>query len=176
MSTSEKQLLTKELEASTAALKQSVIGMSDEAAGKRPAEDRWSVLEILEHVIIVDGNFRRMAEEGRRLEVPQLDSAREAALIDRALDRTQKRAAPERSLPKGQFTSVDEAFHALDGNLERNRAFISQYAPDLQRLEIDHPRMGKFTAYEAMRILPNHARRHVEQIEDLKRDQSTVTR
>lgn len=168
MATEDIRSLTEALTASTAHLKQSIAGSTEDAAQSRRSDGGWSPLEIVEHVLIVDSLYRAWVEAGTPLEAPQRDASREAALCQLVIDRSKKRSAPEPSLPKGKFQNIPEAIAALDANLEVNRAFVETLTDNIRRIEIDHPRFGKFTAYESMLIIINHTRRHIGQLEEMK--------
>jgi hypothetical protein len=166
MPTPDTETLQTQIEQSAGLLIARLSGLSDETARSRPAQDRWSVLEIVEHILLVDARFRARIEEGERLSAPHSDPTHEAALLKFVIDRTQKREAPEASRPQGRLRSVQEALHALENNLQINRAFVARYGPDARCIEWEHPRFGRCTGYEGLLIIAGHTRRHVAQIEE----------
>jgi hypothetical protein len=166
MANPDTETLQTQIEQSAALLIATLSGLSEETARTRPAENRWSVLEIVEHVLLVDARFRARIEEGQRLSAPHSDPAREEALLQFVVDRAHKREAPEAARPQGRFRSVPEALHALEDNRQSNRAFVARYGPEARWIEWEHPRFGRCTGYEGLLIIAGHTRRHVAQIEE----------
>src|SRR5580658_3237180 len=72
-----------------------VSGLTEEQARTRPAPDRWSVLECLEHVSFVERRFLGMVRASEPGTPAERDAAREAAIEERVLDRSNPRIAPE---------------------------------------------------------------------------------
>src|SRR5579871_2933871 len=70
-------------------------------AGRKPAADRWSVIECMEHVTRVETLLLDRLQ--RSDAAPALDSGKEAALAARLADRTERRDAPEAVRPTGWF-------------------------------------------------------------------------
>src|SRR6266853_1929755 len=78
-----------------------VTGLTDEQARTKPAPDRWSVLECLEHVSFVERRFLGMVKGSEAGPAAERDAAKEAAIEERVLDRINRRTAPEAVRPTG---------------------------------------------------------------------------
>jgi len=156
------------LEKSSEDFHASAKGLPESMATTRPEENRWSVLECVEHVTTVEEIFLKRLAGGEHKEVPPEDKTREAALALRFVDRTTKRQAPETVLPKGRFTSLAEGlerFHAARGSTLQ---FARERAADLYTLASVHPVFGPLNGVEALMIIAGHARRHAEQIREVR--------
>jgi hypothetical protein len=143
-------------------------GLPESLANTRPEENRWSVLECVEHVATVEEMFLKRLTSGEYTEAPLEDKAKEAALAARVTDRSTRRQAPETVLPKGRFTSLDEGlerFHAARG---RTLQLARERAADLYTLASAHPVFGPLNGVEALIIIANHSRRHAEQIREIR--------
>src|SRR5437016_188485 len=88
-----------QLESARAELIVVVGSITKEQARTRPASDRWSVLECLEHVNFVERRFLGMLRQSETGIPAARDPAREAALKERVLDRSSRRTAPEAVQP-----------------------------------------------------------------------------
>lgn len=146
------------------AVLEAVRGISDEDAARRPAADRWSVLECLEHICVTEDSMYeafttripRVNEPGRR--------DREDDIIRGTLLRLDKIVAPDRLRPTGRFASVAEA---LD-HFSRGRARISRYVETCDRdnrlYRAKHPTIGEITGEEFLIVIALHPARHASQI------------
>src|SRR5580698_409539 len=80
-----------------------VSSLTDEQARMRPAPDRWSVFECLEHVSFVERRFLGMVKQSEPATPAERDAAKEAALSERVMNRSTKRTAPEAVHPTGKY-------------------------------------------------------------------------
>jgi hypothetical protein len=143
-------------------------GLPESLANTRPEENRWSVLDCVEHVATVEEIFLKRLASGEYTDAPPEDKAKEAALAARVVDRSTRRQAPETVVPKGRFTSLAEGlerFHAARG---RTLQLARERAADLYTLASVHPVFGPLNGVEALIIIAFHARRHAEQIREVR--------
>jgi hypothetical protein len=140
---------------------------------QRPAPDRWSAAEVLEHLTLVERLF------GGRI-VKAVDAARSglsaeahprAPLPDpveqRMVDRVNKRQAPEPALPTGSV-DVASGWSALEGNHENLRAALAGCdGLALSQVTLDHPFFGTMNVYQWVELMAAHEGRHTEQIKEI---------
>jgi hypothetical protein len=93
---------------------------------------------------------------------------KEEALAARFVDRTTKRQAPEAVLPKGRFTSLAEGLKQFQSARDCTVQFARERAADLYTLASVHPAFGPLNGMEALMIIAGHARRHAEQIREVR--------
>ena len=74
-------------------------GISPEQAVAKPAPERWSVLECIEHVVVVERRFLGWISNGTAIE-PQRDTDKELRLFSTVRSRATKVEAPKWSVPK----------------------------------------------------------------------------
>ena len=146
----------------------SAKGLPESLAKTRPEENRWSVLECVEHVTTVEEMFLKRLAGGEYTEAPPEDKTKEAALAQRFVDRTTKRQAPETVLPKGRFTSLAEGLQQFQSARDSTLQFARERAADLYTLASVHPAFGPLNGVEALMIIAGHARRHAEQIREVR--------
>jgi len=168
MSPAEKIAIVSVLEASRDDFQAATAGVSESLAKTRPGENRWSVLECVEHVTTVEEIFlARLASGETTGEAPPEDVAKEAALQLRLADRSTRRQAPEAILPKGRFTSLAEGLDAFDAVRARSLQFARDHAADLYALVSSHAVLGLLNGVEAMTIIAGHSGRHAAQIREV---------
>ncbi len=134
----------------------------------KPAPDRWSVAEVLEHLSIVErGALMRV----RALiqEAPAVDAPAALTPIDRDFlkNRTKRIMAPDRIQPTGTV-SVDAALTALENSREELLAVLGEAeGRDLSQVTQPHPALGPLDGYQWIAIIGGHEMRHSLQIEEI---------
>lgn len=147
----------------------SASGVPESLAATRPGENRWSVLDCVEHVITVEEIFLKRLAEGEYQEAaPPQDKGKEAALAEKFVDRTAKRQAPETIWPKGRFTTLAEGLEQFQAARARTIQFAREHSADLYTLASEHRLFGPLNGVEALIIMAGHARRHAAQIREIR--------
>jgi len=165
--------LAADLEALAAA-----VGDLDQAhADWRPAPDRWSVGEVLHHVVLSNRSFARvvgkLVEHGRREGVaarpegrrswPRLRSIAEVRASGPV--RNPERVTPARGLPiEGLRRELAESHHAVAAQIPALGAL------ELAELKFPHPLGFELNLYQWADIAGAHERRHLGQIEAILAD------
>jgi hypothetical protein len=153
------------LAADRANLRAAVERVPAAARGRRPAPDRWSVAEVIEHLAIVEertvGALAPLVATAPPLGTPRL-----ATHLDRTAlrDRTLRVVAPELIQPSGTV-DADTAWAALD----RSRAALlavldTAEGRDLTTIGRTHPRLGQLDGYQWIASIGGHEERHAAQI------------
>jgi hypothetical protein len=143
-----------------------VSGLTDEQARTRPAPDRWSVLECMEHVNFVERRFLGMVKASEAGPPAQRDAAKEAALEERVIDRSSPRTAPPAVHPTGKFTSISEALQDFNAARDETLRFASEQGVNLLTRSASHPVLGPLNGAEALLLIAGHGRRHTVQIRE----------
>lgn len=161
------------LDASRQALRESVAAIPSAARTARPAPDRWSPVDIVEHLSLVEARFSAVVG-GKIAEALHaglgLESQPRQALPDRIrtllADRTGKRTAPEAAVPSG---AMDEhtAWEAADKARAGFRAAVlSADGRALSSVIHEHPFFGPLNVYQWVELIAAHEMRHVAQVRE----------
>jgi hypothetical protein len=143
-------------------------GISNEQSKMRPAPDRWSILECVEHVGRAEnGMFGMLTTQMVPLGVAA-DRSREDRLIRGAVDRSQRVMAPDRAHPVGAFATLAEALNDFHEKRSRTIAYIEGYAEDLRSCSMQHPVVGPCTGHEFLILMALHPARHAGQIREVR--------
>jgi DinB family protein len=163
---------------------ETTTGLSDAQFRFKPApvdgNARWSIAEILEHLVIVHQRIlTRVAEQLPAAPAPPPD--RDSRLLDSIVmekipDRSFKVKAPEFIQPTGRMSPA-EALAAIARDYQRLETFLKS-TPDLRGHIIESAPMRVVTngAYDTMDgyqfalATAAHDQRHVRQIEEVKQD------
>ncbi|MBO0938363.1 DinB family protein [Fibrella sp. HMF5335] len=161
-----------QLDSSQKALHDAVQGLSAAQSIAKPAPDRWSVAECVEHIVLVEGGiFGRLQTGMQQDEAPEKRAEIQVSdlYLTKAL-RSRKTAitAPAPFEPTGRFGSLEAALAAFD----EQRAAIIDYvhsAPGNWRTHyFKHLVFGTIDAYQTLLLFAGHCERHRKQIEEVK--------
>jgi uncharacterized damage-inducible protein DinB len=156
------------LEESRQEFHKAVEGLEEAHASLRPAPERWSVLECMEHVVNVEHRFLGRLQSAERVETPAIDKAREDALRERVVNRSQRAEAPEMVRPSGRFRNLPEALEAFDAARADMARFVEAHHPEIYLLVSSHARFGTLNGYEYVLIAAGHSSRHAAQIREIR--------
>jgi hypothetical protein len=147
-------------------------GLSDAQWNFKPAPDRWSVAQVMEHIAASE-DFLRTADTEQVMKSPAGDPGRDVAKMDAAVianvpDRSRKAQAPEPLVPTNRFGSPEGSVkHFLESRSETEK--FLKTTPGLRDHVGDSP-MGKLDAYEFVLLIAAHSERHTKQILEVKAD------
>lgn len=182
----EAKLTTSELDRASIYLQQTQTmvlgateGLSDEQWNFKPAPDRWSIAEIVEHMVLTQAFFLGPVRESlAKAPAPRTtDTASvDQAVINQVPDRTAKFQAPEFLRPTGRWTPAE----SMD-RLMKNYAELTTYlktAPDLRQHAVEAPALkavskGAYSTmdgYESILLTAAHTERHTKQILEVRAD------
>ena len=105
--------------------------LTEEQARTRPAPDRWSVLECLEHVCYVERRFLRMVRESEAGRPAERDATKKAPLMENVADRSNRRTAPETVHPLCRYQSISEAVQDFNAVRDETLRFASEEGVNL---------------------------------------------
>jgi len=156
------------LRASAAEIRAAADGLSDVQAKQKPAPEKWSVLDCVEHLVITEGRMQGRLENPESAGVPPADRAKESQILTGAANRTNRIQAPEPSRPTGQFPTLGEALKEFDAARGKTIALAERHGPGLYALAIVHPVFGRLNGTELMVLVAAHSRRHAEQMREVR--------
>jgi hypothetical protein len=155
-------------------------GLSEAQWKFKPAPDRWSIAENLEHMVTVQERVLGPVREQLAQAPPPpagTDTRKiDAIVLEKIPDRSLKAKAPAFLDPRGEW-SLGATLERLNRNYEGLVDFIES-TPDLRRHVLESPPLkvvtnGEFTsmdAYQWALTVAAHDERHVRQIEEVKAD------
>ncbi|GAC1619001.1 MAG: DinB family protein [Candidatus Acidiferrum sp.] len=147
-------------------------GLSEAQWNFKPAPDRWSVAQVMEHIAASEDFLRGMVIE-KVMKAPA-DATRDLKKTDEAVlamipDRSHKAKAPEPLVPTNRYGSADGSMkHFLEAR-GTTEEFLKS-TPDLRAHAADSPLGMKLDAYEWVLFIAAHSERHTKQILEVKAD------
>jgi DinB superfamily len=138
----------------------------------KPAPDRWSIAECMEHIASAEDYIRGMVVE--KVMVAPAAPGRDVVKIDEAIvanvpDRTNKVQAPEPLKPTNRFGSPQAAIDHFVESRAKTEEFVKDTA-GLRDHAADSPVGTKWDAYEFVLLIAAHSERHTKQINEVKAD------
>lgn len=154
-------------------LKSVVTNLSDEQAGFLPDDESWSIMNIVEHLAVVEeGMIKICAKLLREAQVKGIEANGEAKISPDFLRKiaeshNQKIKAPEMVRPTGTKT-ISESLTKMDEN-RRKLSEIRQLFETVEcsDFKFPHPVFGELTAHEWLALIGGHEWRHLQQIKKL---------
>ena len=148
--------------------------MPRELRGVKPAPDRWSVAEVLEHLALVETSIakliaRRGAEARAAGVGPETETRTVLFTLDsaRVLDRRESITAHERVSPQGGL-DADAAWAALSkAQGEMRDAVIGVDGLALGEITYPHRTLGTLDLYQWITFTATHEMRHIAQIREI---------
>ena len=134
---------------------------------QRPGPDRWSVLEIAEHVAIVEKRLCGLIRNAQPGTEPPADARREDAFATGLAAREDRVMAPDVVHPTGAVKSLEEATAAFEQARAETLAFVASN-PDLRTVNVKHMRFGQVSGYEMAAVLASHPARHAKQVAEAR--------
>ena len=160
------------LHATRKMLLDSVAALSDAQWRFQPSPDRWSVGQCAEHIVLTEERLFSLITE-KILKSPAAPEkataeqrAKDAQVLERMSDRSQKAQAPEALVP-GPATSRTELLERFKQVRDRTIAYVDQTEAPL-RLHFASVPGGEMDAYQFLLMIAGHTDRHVQQIEEVK--------
>lgn len=164
--------LLAELDATRQALAQAVAAVPPARRELQPTPGRWSVAEVLAHLVIVETRSARAiaglaAAAPARDGAPMREDAEHGLDMTRLLDRTRKVNAAEVLHPTAPLDAA-EAWAALEAARKAlHDAIVAADGRDLSVVHATHPVLGVLDGYQFIAAIGGHETRHTAQIREI---------
>jgi hypothetical protein len=154
-------------------------GLSKAQWNFKPAPDRWSIAEILEHMVLAqDYVLGPVREQLAKAPPPgERDNRRvDEIVIAQMPDRTAKFQAPDFLQPTGRWT-LEQSMGRLLKDYGELRRYL-EATPNLRNHEVDAPALkaiskglyGSIDGYQAILLAAAHTERHTKQMLEVRAD------
>jgi uncharacterized damage-inducible protein DinB len=166
--------LVEYLDATRASLLDVAALVSPDRFAERPAPDRWSAAEVMEHLARVEGSCARvvgkLSAEARRNGVgAESEESSVLQVLDHLplKDRTKRLEAPELVAPSGGWTR-ERALEAIAASrTDMMRAVADAEGLALGSVRFTHARLGELDLYQWILFVGKHEERHTAQLQEI---------
>lgn len=138
----------------------------------KPAEDRWSIAEVAEHILISEQGLKEIIN-GPLMSSPKTEASGEnrgEMIMTFMRDRSQKFQAPEQARPTGRWPSQKEFLAAWNAERTATIEWVKATDADLHGHRFENPAFGMADGNEWLAFMVGHAERHVLQIDEVMAD------
>ncbi|HEV2688746.1 MAG TPA: DinB family protein [Bryobacteraceae bacterium] len=167
----ERQRALDSLTKSRQTLLDAVEGVSETQARWKPAPERWSVFEYVEHLAVSDDALIALIERSLKTpaqpETEEERRAREAKIRATPIPRGANNA-PEAMKPSGRFATLGAAVSAFLDARERSLEYARTTSDDLRSHFSPHPVLGPLDCYQWLVGNAHHAETHAAHIRELR--------
>ncbi|MFD6207662.1 DinB family protein [Peribacillus sp. NPDC060253] len=143
-----------------------VTGLSDEQLNAHPEEGRWSIVQVLDHLYLMERAITKSIADKLQSDerIPAGDKP-----IELTLNREVKVQAPPYVIPSESFQTLNEVKDKLS---DSRKAFLHlvDHAKenDLEQKSFPHPLFKELSLKQWIPFVGLHEKRHLKQIEELK--------
>lgn len=176
MNKTEKEICLKSLADTQTALLATLATVSDEQFLARPAEDKWSMAELVEHIILVDRSILKGIHKfgATPSAAPIVSTLILEKIVDRVADRSRKVPAPKYFIPKGMFATKAEAVAGFKKHRASIDEFIQTTELPLKLIGFPHQIFGVLNGVDWLVFMAGHCERHRLQMEEFKPNLANV--
>ena len=146
-------------------------GLNDEQLRSKPGPDKWSLLEIIQHLVLSEREVLQNIPESKKLAARErgLRARLSYALVLAVLKWNIPAPVPSDGMVPDGNTSLSELQQKWDENLSWLREYLDTLGPeDLPRAVFRHPIVGPMTVAQTTYLAKLHFDVHLRQIKKVK--------
>jgi hypothetical protein len=145
-----------------------VAGLTDAQWKFKPADDKWSIRDVIEHLTLSEEGITAFATTGLRKSLSKPDAKIEdAKLVAMMNDRSKPAQAPEMLRPSGKWADTRAMVNDFKARRDKNLAWLRSTQEPLRDTYTKFP-IGIVDTYQALLMVPAHNERHLAQIDEVK--------
>jgi hypothetical protein len=156
---------------SRTAVLNAVDGVTEEQARWKPAAERWSILEYIEHLAVSDDALvalvKRSLDTPEHIETEDERKAREQKIRETPIPRGVNHA-PSNLRPGARFDSLADAVAAFLAARERTVEFAQSTTDDLRSHFTPHPVLGQMDGFQWLCGNARHAESHAAHVVEIR--------
>lgn len=152
-----------------------LAGVSPAQWNFKPGPDRWSVGEVVEHVILSENRIYglvsgKMANAGSEPDKSAEVVGKDEMVLKAVPERTIRVKTTEALEPKHQFKDKAAALAAFLTARDRTIEYLEKTPVDLRAHFSPHPVLGTLDGYQWLLFVSSHSERHINQMKEVMAD------
>lgn len=160
----ERQRLIAHLQMTAAWLADEVSGLSPAQLAFRPAPDAWTILEVMDHLVVVGPIYWQDLQAALKGPSGRSSPSTDAEILWYGIDRTNREKAIPSEVPKG-LTDLQSGLATFRKLHDRLVQYIKTTDDDLRGHIVERQRCD---AYQWALLISTHEQRHILQIREIK--------
>ena len=169
-----KDFIKSQMEESYVNLAKAVKGLTKEQIAFKPAADKWSIGETLEHIVKTEPALlgwvqNVMSEPANPQDRKDIKMTDDQVLVTMT-DRSYKATAPKELTPVGTYTEASTALTDLSAQRKAFFTYLDGVSMEDLRNHVAESPGGKVDGYQFLLYIPGHTMRHTLQILEIKQN------
>jgi uncharacterized damage-inducible protein DinB len=165
MSDLERQRLVAHMEMTAAWLEDEVAGLSPAQAAFRPADGAWSILDVLDHLVVVGPIYWKNLQEATDTGAARAGISSDVDILWYGIDRTNRETALATEEPARKIATVAAGLKAYRADHAKLLQYVRTTTDDLRRRLVARQQSD---AYQWALLISTHEQRHILQIREIK--------
>ena len=163
----ERQRLVAHLEMTASWLEDEVRGLSTAQATFRPARNSWTILEVLDHLVVVGPIYWKDLQSAKEVSTGRVGMMNDVDVLWYGIDRTNRETALATEEPSRKLQDLPSGLNSYRTQHARLLQYIRTTKDDLRRRIVGRQNSD---AYQWALLTSTHEQRHILQIREIKRD------
>jgi hypothetical protein len=161
----ERQRLLAHMEMTERWLVDEVSGLSPAQLAFRPAPNSWSILEVLDHLVVVGPIYWKDLQNARPVPGARVGSMNDIDVLWYGIDRTNREIALKSEEPSRRLQDLKSVLAAYRRQHTQLQQYIRDTSDDLRSRLVERQRSD---AYQWALLISTHEQRHILQIREIK--------
>ena len=161
----ERQRLVAHMEMTARWLEDEVSGLSPRQLAYRPSSTAWSILEVVDHLVVVGPIYWKDLQNARPVSAGRVGMMNDAAVLWYGIDRTDREIALQTEEPSRKLQDLQGAVKAYRAQHAELLQYVRTTKEDLRRRLVDRQNCD---AYQWALLISTHEQRHILQIREIK--------
>ena len=161
----ERQRLVAHMEMTARWLEDEVSGLSPRQLAFRPTSTSWSILEVIDHLVVVGPIYWKDLQNARPVNGAPAGMMNDADVLWYGIDRTNREIALQTEEPSRKLRDLQEAMKTYRAQHAELLRYVRATNDDLRRRVVDRQQCD---AYQWALLISTHEQRHILQIREIK--------
>ena len=161
----ERQRLVAHMEMTARWLEDEVSGLSPRQLAYRPSSTAWSILEVVDHLVVVGPIYWKDLQNARPVSGGRVGMMNDVDVLWYGIDRTDREIALQTEEPSRKLQDLQSAVKAYRAQHAELLQYVRTTKDDLRGRLVDRQNCD---AYQWALLISTHEQRHIQQIREIK--------
>ena len=161
----ERQRLVAHMELTARWLEDEVSGLSPRQLAYRPSSTAWSILEVVDHLVVVGPIYWKALQNARPVSAARVGMMNDVDVLWYGIDRTDREIALQTEEPSRKLQDLQSALKAYRAQHAELLQYVRTTKADLRGRFVDRQNCD---AYQWALLISTHEQRHILQIREIR--------
>ena len=161
----ERQRLVAHMDMTARWLEDEVSGLSPQQLAYRPSATAWSILEVVDHLVVVGPIYWKALQNARAVSAGRVGMMNDVDVLWYGIDRTDREIALQTEEPSRKLPDLQSAMKAYRAQHAELLQYVRTTKDDLRGRLVDRQNCD---AYQWALLISTHEQRHILQIREIK--------